>query len=108
MKTNEELVEYLNGLKIHQTSDWYECIPEDIWNEYFEDKFKVVDSELDIDKHRWYELSTEVLAINGGYIGVRSVTQCYSEQSSIDDMYHRLEFFEMEQIQTVTYKKINK
>lgn len=102
--SNKELVEYLNNLKILQTSSWDENIPEEIWDNYFENSITVA-SELDIDKHRWYELSTEVIKINDGFIGVRSITNMYSEQSSYIDMYYTLEFFEMEEIPSVTYKK---
>ena len=104
MKTNKELVEYLNNLKIAQTSSWDENIPEDVWNEYFKNKYESVEVGLDVDKHRWYELSTEVLSINDGFIGVHSVTDTFSEQSSIEDMYHHLEFFEMEEIKVTSYK----
>ena len=106
MKTNKELVEYLNSLKILQKSIWDEDIPEKIWEEYFEDKYQTVASDLDIDKHRWYELSTEVIEINDSFIGIRSVTQCYSEQSSIEDMFHHLEFFEMMQVLKPSYEKL--
>jgi hypothetical protein len=61
MKTNKELVEYLNNLKITQTSSWDENIPDEIWNEYFSHNFQMVKSGLYVDKHRWYETSTEVL-----------------------------------------------
>lgn len=105
MKTNKELVEYLNSLKIIQKSSWDEDIPEDIYTEYFEGS-QTVESELDVDKHRWYETSTEVLKMNGGFIGVNSVTDTFSEQSEIGDMFHTIEFFEMEEIPSVTYKKL--
>ena len=101
---NKELVELLNSLKILQTSDWEESIPEKIWDEYFVDS-KTVVSGLDVDKYRWHELSTEVLRINDGFIGVRSITTMYSEQSSYGDIFHHLEFFEMEEIPSFTYKK---
>ncbi|HMT02307.1 MAG TPA: hypothetical protein PKD00_03205 [Burkholderiales bacterium] len=104
MKTNKELVDYLNGLKIKQTSSWDEDIPEDVWNEYFEDKLKVVESDLYVEKHRWYETSVEIIKINDGFIGIESVTDTFSEQQEIRDCYHTLEFFEMEPVQTITYK----
>jgi hypothetical protein len=103
---NKELVEYLNSLEIIQKGSWDEDIPEEIWEKYFENKYETVDSELDIDKHRWYETSTEVIKINDGFIGIRSVTQCYSENSSIEDMYWSLMFFEMKEIKIVSYKTI--
>lgn len=101
---NKELVEYLNNLKILQISCWEECIPEDIWNKYFKDKHTIKEESLNIDKHRWYELSTEVIKINNGFIGVRYISNLYSEQSSYEDMYHTLKFFEMEEVPSVTYK----
>jgi len=106
MTTNKELVEHLNGLKIIQNSSWDECIPEEIWKEYFEGKHKTVDSGLDVDKHRWYETSIEVIEINGGFIGIHSVTDCFSEQSSIEDMFWTLSFFEMKEVKVTSYEKI--
>jgi len=102
--TNAELVDYLNNLQILQTSSWDECIPEDIWNIYFIDSDTVA-TDLNISRHRWYELSTKVISIRDGYIGILSVTKCYSESSSVRDMWHHLEFFEMEPEITTTYVK---
>ena len=106
MKTNKELIEYLNSLKILQTSCWDENIPEDIYDEYFTDKFESIEFGLDVEKHRWYEITTEVLKMNNNFIGVRSVTDTFSESSTIEDMYHKLEFFEMEQILVTSYKEV--
>jgi len=105
MKTNKELVEHLNSLQILQTHSWNKCIPKEIWNDYFEDKCEEIELGLDVDKHRWYELTTTVLQINNGFISVRSITDMFSEQSSFEDMYHHLEFFEMEEILIKSYKK---
>jgi len=103
----KELIEKLNNLKITQKSiDWLEDIPEDIYEEYFENN-DIVEYDLDIDKHRWYELSTDVYEINGKYLGIRHIAQLYSEMSSCEDIFHTLEFFEMKQIITVTYEKIS-
>ena len=101
---NKELVELLNGLKITQISHWVDCIPTEIYKEYFVGT-EVVGVNLDIDKHRWYELSTDVVKLNAGFIGIRSITNMYSEQSSYDDMSYTLEFFEMEEIPSFTYKR---
>jgi len=102
MKTNKELVEYLNSLKILQKSSHDEDIPEDIWNEYFDGNG--VTGGLNINKHRWYETSIDVYKINDGFIGVNSVTDCFSEQSSIEDMFWTLDFFEMQEIMKPTYE----
>ena len=103
MKTNKELVEHLNNLKILQTSSWDENVPEEIWDEYFKDNHEIVKYGLNVKTHRWYELSTTVIKLNGGFIGVISVTHCYNEKSTIEDMYHYLEFLEMKEVNQPTY-----
>jgi hypothetical protein len=56
-----DLVNELNERKILQTSiDWEEDIPENIWEEVFENNCKSVKYGLDVDKHRWYELCTSI------------------------------------------------
>ena len=106
MEKNKELVDHLNNLKILQTSSWDENIPEEIWDKYFKNKHEEVKTGLNVDKHRWYEVSTTVIHINDGFIGIHSVTNCFSEQSSIEDMYHHLEFFEMKEVSQPTYVKL--
>lgn len=99
----DELLEKLQDLDIVQESSWDECIPDDIWEEYF-DKHKVMDS-IDTDEHRWYEVETIVVKVEDRYLGIRAITKMYSESSSYEDMYHTLEFFEMVPIQVTSYKK---
>lgn len=95
------IINELNNLKILQKSiDFIEDIPEDIYNNYFH---KLVQDELFIDKHRWYELSISVYEYNDLYIGVKHISNVYSEKSSVDDMYHTLHFYEMEPIQVTTF-----
>lgn len=106
MKTNKELVQYLNSLNISQTSSWDEDIPEDIYQEYFQDKYETVESGLEVNKHRWYETSIEVIKINDGFIGINSVTDTFSEQSSILDMFFTLQFFEMKEVLVKSYEII--
>lgn len=102
----KELVDKLNNLKILQKSiDWVEDIPEDIWKEYFEFSDRL-DMELDVDKRRHYKLSTDVYKINDKYLGVRRISNLYSEMSSCEDIYWTLQFFEMKQIKRITYEKI--
>lgn len=102
---NQELVKKLNDLKILQRStEWEEDIPSDIYSENFQNTIQLA-TELDVDKHRWYELSTEVIKFKNEFImGIRSVTNLYSEQSCVTDMFHTLKFFEMEEVQSITYK----
>lgn len=99
----KEIIDELNNLKIIQkTIDFLEDLPEDIYKKWFENRD--VDSDLNVNKHRWYETSISVFEIPQGFIGVKSVTDTFSEQSMVEDMFHTLEFFEMEPIITTTYK----
>lgn len=108
MKKFDELLEKLKGLDVAQTGGcWEEEIPEEIWEEYLlEDNLKEVDSGLDVDKHRWYEISTTVYEIFGRYLGVRMATDLFSEQMGYSDCSVTIEFFEMKLIQTITYQAI--
>lgn len=100
----KELVKKLNGLKIEQHSyEWEEDLPDDIYEEYFSN-IDALDSELDVDKHRWYETSVSVYKIGDEFLGVRSVTDVFSEQMGYRDCGHTLDFFEMEEFSTVSYR----
>jgi predicted restriction endonuclease len=99
----KEIIEELNNLKIIQKSiDFEEDLPEEIYEKYFNQK--PLKTELDIDKHRWYETGESVWKTEKGLLGVRSVTNIYSENSSVEDMFWELMFFEMEEVQTISYK----
>lgn len=97
----KEIIEKLNNLNIIQKNYEFE---EDIPQEMLEYFTKQVASELDIDKHRWYETGVSVYQIKEGLLGVRSVTNLYSEQNDYEDISWKLRFFEMEPIETIIYK----
>lgn len=99
------MIEKLNNLQILQTkSDWAECIPDEIWNASFKGKFNLTDSNIDVDTHRWYETSIEVLKFKEGLLGVRCITNMFSESQDYEDCYHHLQFFEMEEFTTISYR----
>lgn len=99
----KEIIEKLNNLKITQESiEFLEDLPEDIYEKYFEST-TIVENVLDVEKHRWYETSISVYKLPEGFLGVRSITDVVGENNSVEDMFHRLKFFEMEPIQTTTY-----
>ena len=106
MEKFDELLAKLKALKITQTHfDWAEDIPEDIWKEYFDGNFKVVKRNLRVDKHRWYETSISVIKIFDRFLGIRHVSDMFSETMDVEDCYHTLEFFEMKEVQTITYER---
>ena len=66
-------------------------------------ELKKITSGLNVDKHRWYELSTTVYAAGDWFLGVSEVTDVFSEQMGISDCEINSMFFEMEAKQTTTY-----
>ncbi len=108
MKEFNELLKKLQALTITQTEgDWAENLPEDIWEDYFKANFKELKNGLDIDTHRWYETSIVVLEICGGLLGIRYITNIFSEQQDWEDCCVQIEFMEMKEVQTVTYEKVD-
>lgn len=101
----QELIKHLNDLKIQQNGSWDECIPAEIWYEYFQNKFEVLKQGMNVDKHRWYELSDEAIEILGGIMIIESVTDTFGEMQTIKDCNHMLRFYEGEEIQTISYQK---
>jgi len=107
MEKFDELLKKLNEKEITCTElNWEEVIPEKIWEDGYFDDYKIVDEELDIDKHRWYEISTTVIRIFNKYLGIRHVSNLYSETMVTKDCYETIKFFEMKKIQTVSYESI--
>ena len=101
----KELVQKLNDLKITQTEiDWAENIPEEIYNEHLEGSYQEIAYDLDVDTHRWYETSTTVLKFEEGLMGVNYITNMFSESQDYEDCYHTMEFFEMEEFVTTSYR----
>ena len=101
-----ELLKELQTLNIIQTSiDWAEDLPEQIWNDYFKGNFKQLTSGLDTDTRRWYETSISVIEIYGKFLGIKHISNLFSESSSCEDCYVTIKFFEMEPIQIISYRK---
>jgi len=107
MEKFNELLAKVKELEITQAQgDWEENIPNDIWEEYFKDNYKEVKHNLAVDTHRWYETSIVVIEIFGKFLGIRYITNMFSEEQSYEDCFVKLEFYEMKEVQTVTYEKV--
>jgi len=105
MNRFEELLKELKDLNLTQKSiDWIEDLPVGIWNKYDKELTNPVKDNLDIDTHRWYELSTSVYEIDGRYLGVEHISNLFSEQMDCSDVYHTLSFNEMHPTTEVTFK----
>jgi len=106
----DKIIETLNDRNYRQKSiDWLEDINDEDYDKYFSvnDRPKTpIRSSLDVDSRRHYETATQVFDFDGKYLGVRAIQMVYSESARVEDCYHKLEFFEMEPITTITYKKI--
>jgi len=107
MEKFNELLEKLNELKLIQTQiDWAENIPEEIWEEHFLGNWKELKSGLSTDTHRWYETSVSVISIYNRILGIRHITNLFSESSSCEDCYVTIEFFEMREVTVISYERV--
>ena len=103
----KELIQKLNDLKILQTSiDWLEDIPTNIYDEYIDSEYETLEDGVDLEKHRWYETSVTAFKLGNQIIGVRSVTDVFSESMDVSDCSEYLEFFEMKSVGKVTYVRV--
>ena len=105
----ESLLKELNENKmIQKTGDWAESLPDNIWVENFQNNFHSVINNLDVETHRWCETSISVIIIFDALLGIRHISNTFSEGMDYEDCYHTLEFFPMEKINTPSYQKIKK
>lgn len=103
MKTFDELILALNKADIPQNElRWMEDIPTEIWNDMV-DRMTLASAELYVDKHRWHETSITVVKIDDRFMGVEHVSDVFSEQMGVSDIYHTLKFFEMIEVNQPTY-----
>ena len=99
-----ELIEAINSSKTLQNDDFNEMeFPQEI--QEIIDVCRIVASDLDVEKHRWYETSITVYELDEEYFGIRYITTIYSENTEFSDIYHTLEAFPMKAISTITYVK---
>lgn len=96
MKTAKELVDQINSAKV--------CTPHAIEDAINMDDVTEVET-LNRDEHRWYVVGTVVFKIGDEFFGVRGPVSLKSESMGWDDVGAECEAFEMEQVQSVTYKR---
>ena len=102
--TREQFDEILSRLQEEEvyTIESESVIIDELFNSCTMD---VVAEELDVDKHRHYELSTDVYHVDlDMYLGVRWVSQMYSEMSDHYGIGIHAKFFEMKREEVKTYK----
>lgn len=102
-----ELIEKLN--KYCSENDIYDLddLSEELNAELEQVKFHYVGT-VDRDEHRWYVLAENVYSVymdgENYYIGVWEVETLKSEYMSVSDCMCEIEFYEMEEYTTVSYR----
>ena len=93
----DELVKKLNSFKLPQMYlSWDDNIPTKVWDDYFYNgEFSVIATEIDIEKHRWYETSMMVVKIFNRYLGIRHVSKICSDSDNVSDTFYITKYFEV-------------
>ena len=109
MSKFDELLKQLKAQPIKQEeypSDFWDDLPEDLYNEHFSNlTFRdAVVEDQELDKHRWYSIGTTVFKIYDRYLGVRGICDTQGD-TDISDYAHTYEFYEVEQVPAVIYKR---
>lgn len=108
--SGKEFIKTLNDAKILQSFYFDDGIcegglSEELLSEWIKQDPRLLEDGLNVDKHRWYEITTSYYKlIDGTIMGVNLVSQLYSESMSWEDAYHTLRFFEGEEVKIVTYQ----
>lgn len=84
------------------------CNSEKLWSLWeFEEEFpdlKLVASDLNVERDRWFEISTNVYECEDGFVGVSGISQVYSEIMSYSDCECPCSACEYEAIPSITYQ----
>lgn len=109
MNKFDELLKQLNAQPIAQKeypSNFWNDLPEDLYNEHFSNlTFRdAVAEDQELDKHKWYSRGTTVFQIYNRYLGVRGICETRGD-GDISDYGKKYEFYEMEQVPAIIYKK---
>lgn len=99
-------------MKVNEVIDL--CKSHNYWSfwEFEEDcNAEAIVRDLNLDRMRWYEVSTNVYKCEDGFVGVTGVSNLYSEMMSWDDCDFKCEaeeYFPVQSIQYVPASKLNK
>jgi len=99
-KDFQAIIDEINEAKLNNLFQ-----PEDECEMFFGAKPDLIEQGLNVDKHRWYETSTNVYRIEGRFLGINGPSSLFSEQMEWDCCGEDLEAFEMEEVSTITYVK---
>lgn len=92
----QEAIEKINGEGFYSVFEAEEVLDRDA---------KLVKSNLGIDEHRWYTISTNVYQLEDGYIGITGVTSLKSEAMMFSDCDVITQAEEYEEFTTISYRR---
>ena len=95
----QELIDYVNSNKFHSIYEFEDSLTDKQFKE-----LKLISKSINVDKHRWYEVSTTIYKVEDGYVGVRGVTHLYSEDMTYSDCAYLCKASEYEEVQTISYR----
>lgn len=92
----QEAIEKINGKGFYSVFEAEEVLDRDA---------KLVKSNIGIDEHRWYTISTKVYQLEEGYIGITGVTSLNSEEMTFSDCNVITQAEEYEEFTTISYRR---
>ena len=88
--------------KINSATNYYSIYdPEDIIG----DEIECVASNLEINEHRWFTISTSVYKLEDGYVGITGVSSLKSEIMDCSDCNFPCIAEEYEEFTTISYRR---
>ena len=96
----QELIDYVNSNEFHSVYEFEDSLTKEQFKE-----LKIVSESIDVDRHRWYEVSTTIYKVEDGYVGVRGVTHLYGEDMTYSDCGYLYKASEYEEVQTISYRE---
>ena len=95
----QELIDYVNSKGFYSIYEFQDSLTDKQFKE-----LKIIPKSIDVDRHRWYEVSTTIYKVEDGYVGIRGISQIYSEYMSDKDCDYLCEASEYEEVQTISYR----
>ena len=98
----KELIDYVNSIDFCSLWDMEDSLCYDFLDKELPQK---VAEKLEIEKKKWYEVSTSVYKLEDGFVGVRGVSTIYSEYMDAVNCGFKCTANEYQEISSVTYKR---
>ena len=98
----KELIDYVNSIDFCSLWDMEDSLCYDFLDKELP---KRVVEKLEIEKKKWYEISTSVYKLENGFVGVRGVSTIYSEYMDAVNCVFKCTASEYQEIPSVIYKR---